>query len=140
MTRRTLPRSTTARVPENWRDRLPDPAAYYGQRVAKLGKPNGTGWAQGVCPFHDDHNKSLSVCIIGERGGWRCFAGCGGGDLLGFHCRLRGLDPNKQQLVWLLAHCAMDTNLKRFTPMPMPLAAQLTGASAASIRIPATSG
>jgi hypothetical protein len=92
MTRRTLPRSTTARVPENWRDRLPDPAAYYGQRVAKLGKPNGTGWAQGVCPFHDDHNKSLSVCIIGERGGWRCFAGCGGGDLLGFHCRLRGLD------------------------------------------------
>ena len=27
----------------------------------------------------------------GERGGWRCFAGCGGGDLVGFHMRLRGL-------------------------------------------------
>lgn len=81
-----------ARIPDNWRDRLPDAAAYYGQHVAKLSKPNGTGWAQGVCPFHGDHNKSLSVCITGERGGWRCFAGCGGGDLVGFHSRLRGLD------------------------------------------------
>ena len=27
-----------------------------------------------------------------ERGGWRCFAGCGGGDLVGFHMLLRGLD------------------------------------------------
>jgi hypothetical protein len=80
------------RIPDNWRDRMPDPAAYYGQHVAKLGNPNGTGWAQGQCPFHDDHNKSLSVCITGERGGWRCFAGCGGGDLVGFHSRLRGLD------------------------------------------------
>jgi hypothetical protein len=81
-----------ARIPDNWRERLPDPASYYGQHVAKLGKTNGTGWAQGACPFHDDHNKSLSVCITGERGGWRCFAGCGGGDLVGFHSRLRGLD------------------------------------------------
>ncbi|HEY8682044.1 MAG TPA: CHC2 zinc finger domain-containing protein [Rhodanobacter sp.] len=81
-----------ARIRDNWRKRLPDPAAYYGQHVAKLGRPNGTGWAQGVCPFHDDHNKSLSVCMTGERGGWRCFSTCGGGDLVGFHMRLRGLD------------------------------------------------
>jgi len=79
-------------IPNNWRERLPDPATYYGEHVAKLGKPNGTGWAQGVCPFHDDHNKSLSVCTTGERGGWRCFAGCDGGDMVGFHMRLRGLD------------------------------------------------
>ena len=92
MIRRILQQTTTVRIPENWRDRLPDPAKYYCQYVAKLGKPNGTGWAQGVCPFHDDHNKSLSVCITGERGGWGCFAGCGGGDLVGFHSRLRGLD------------------------------------------------
>jgi len=82
----------TARIPDNWRERLPDPDVYYGQHVAKLGKPNGSGWAQGACPFHDDHNKSLSVCLTGERGGWRCFASCGGGDLVGFHSRLRGLD------------------------------------------------
>jgi hypothetical protein len=82
----------SARIPANWRDRLPEPAAFYGKCVAKLGKPNCTGWAQGVCPFHDDHNKSLSVCVTGGHGGWRCFASCGGGDLVGFHSRLRGLD------------------------------------------------
>lgn len=83
--------ATPARIPDNWRDRMPAAAAYYGQHVDKLGRPNGTGWAQGVCPFHDDHSKSLSVCVTGERGGWRCFAGCGGGDLVAFHSRLKGL-------------------------------------------------
>jgi hypothetical protein len=82
-----------ARIPDNWRDRLPDPATYYGQHVAKLGRVNATGWAQGVCPFHEDHNASLSVHVSGATaGGWRCFAGCGGGDCVGFHMRLRGLD------------------------------------------------
>jgi hypothetical protein len=83
---------TGVRIPDDWRERMPDPLVYYGQYVAKLSKPNGTGWAQGVCPFHDDHNKSLSVCVKGERGSWRCFAGCGGGDLVGFHQRLRDLE------------------------------------------------
>ena len=85
--------STPARIPDNWRDRLPDPMAYYGQHVAKLGRVNATGWAQGTCPFHDDSNASLSVHVAGAgAGGWRCFAGCGGGDLLGFHMRRTGLD------------------------------------------------
>lgn len=92
MTRLALRSSTTARVPRNWRERMPDPASYYAAHVTKLGKPNAAGWAQGVCPFHEDHNKSLSVCVTGERGIWRCFAGCGGGDVVGFHSRLRGLD------------------------------------------------
>src|SRR6185312_17085775 len=48
--------STGARIPESWRDRLPDPASYYAQCIAKLGKPNATGWAQGQCPFHEDRN------------------------------------------------------------------------------------
>jgi hypothetical protein len=83
----------SARIPDNWRDRLPDPLAYYGQHVAKLGRVNATGWAQGVCPFHDDSNASLSVHVVGaSAGGWRCFTGCGGGDLLGFHQRRTGLD------------------------------------------------
>jgi hypothetical protein len=82
-----------AHIPANWRDRLPDPAPYYAQHVAKLGKPNAIGWAQGVCPFHDDHNASLSVHVANERGGWRCFAGtdCGKGDMVSFHQRLTGL-------------------------------------------------
>lgn len=84
---------SASRIPDNWRDRLPDPATYYRQHVQKLGRTNTTGWAQGVCPFHEDHNASLSVHVSGATArGWRCFAGCGGGDLLGFHQRRTGLD------------------------------------------------
>lgn len=79
------------RLPDNWRDRLPDPAVYYGRRIAKLGKPNGTGWAQGVCPFHDDHNASLSVKVTDARGPYRCFT-CGEhGDMVAFHQKRTGL-------------------------------------------------
>lgn len=79
------------RLPATWRGRLPDPAAYYAQHVAKLGKPNGTGWAQGLCPFHDDHDASLSVNLAGERGHFRCFA-CGErGDMVTFHQKRTGM-------------------------------------------------
>ncbi|MDE2406852.1 MAG: hypothetical protein KGL91_03195 [Xanthomonadaceae bacterium] len=88
-------RDKSHRLPDNWRDRLPAPATYYGQHVEKLGKPNGTGWAQGRCPFHDDHNASLSVSLSGERGHYRCFA-CGErGDMVGFHMRHTGLGFNE---------------------------------------------
>ena len=80
------------RLPGDWRERLPSPTNYYNQHVQKLSKPNAAGWAQGICPFHDDHNKSLSVGVADGHGGWRCFAGCGAGDLVSFHSRLRGLD------------------------------------------------
>ena len=83
-------RKTHARLPENWRERLPDPADYYAQHVVKLGRANAKGWAQGACPFHDDHEASLSVHVAGG-GGWRCFAGCGSGDLVSFHQRRSGL-------------------------------------------------
>lgn len=83
--------STAPRLPGNWRERLPDADAYYRQHVEKLSRPNATGWAQGACPFHDDRNASLSVHVAGN-GGWRCFAGCGGGDLVGFHMKRQGLD------------------------------------------------
>lgn len=79
------------RLPANWRDRLPDPASYYREYIEKLGAPNSKGWAQGLCPFHEDNHESLSVHLSGARGGWRCFAGCGSGDLLAFHMRRTGL-------------------------------------------------
>ena len=91
-----------ARLPSNWRDRLPEPSAYYGQRVEKLGRPNGEGWAQGRCPFHEDRHESLSVNLGGARGGWRCFAGCGSGDLVSFHERITGR-PFKDAVRELLA-------------------------------------
>lgn len=74
------------RLPNQWRDCLPAPDAYYRANIGKLGKANGGGWAQGTCPFHDDKNASLSVKIA-ERGNWKCFAGCGSGDMLSFHMR-----------------------------------------------------
>lgn len=95
----TPPRSSNAvalqtpskRLPGRWRQRLPEPDAYYRQHVPSLGRTCGDGWALGLCPFHDDHSPSLSVNLDGRRGGWICFAGCGQGDLVGFHMRLKGL-------------------------------------------------
>lgn len=78
-------------LPRNWRDRLPDPATYYGARVDKLGKANVEGWAQGRCPFHEDRHESLSVHLTHPAGGWKCFSGCGKGDMVSFHQRLTGL-------------------------------------------------
>lgn len=75
-------------LPIDWRRRLPEPEAYYRSHVAKMGRANRSSWAQGRCPFHEDHEASLSVNL--EHGGWRCFAGCGQGDLLAFHMRLTG--------------------------------------------------
>ena len=81
----------STRLPDNWRDRLPDPSSYYAENVVKLGKRNAEGWAQGRCPFHVDGDASLSVNLAGLRGCWKCFAGCGAGDLVAFHMRLRGM-------------------------------------------------
>ena len=77
-------------MPRDWRERLPESESYYRARVAKLSKPNARGWAQGPCPFHEDQNASLSVNLREPNGGWRCFAGCGKGDLLAFHQRVTG--------------------------------------------------
>ena len=78
------------KLPKDWRDRLPDSKDYYRARVPKRGKANATGWAQGPCPFHEDRNASLSVNVRAHNGGWRCFAGCGKGDLVAFHGRITG--------------------------------------------------
>jgi len=40
------------------------------------------------CPFHDDRSPSFTV--KGDR--WRCWAGCGSGDVIDFTARLHGLD------------------------------------------------
>ena len=85
-------RSACARLPARWRDRLPYPADYFAANVRDLSRPNAFGWAVGTCPLHHDHDRSLSVHVTSERGGWRCGAGCGGGDMIGFHMLLRRLD------------------------------------------------
>lgn len=81
------PRVSAHRLPQNWRDRLPDPANYYAKHVERVGHPNAKGWAAVRCPFHDDQHASFGVKLHG-RGHWRCFAGCGHGDLVAFHQRI----------------------------------------------------
>ena len=79
----------SSHLPRNWRDRLPHPDTYYRAQVEKLGRANGGNWAQGKCPFHEDGEASLSVHMEG-RGHWKCFAGCGHGDLVAFAMRKTG--------------------------------------------------
>jgi len=77
-------------LPANWKTRLPAPADYYAKHVPGLRRTEG--WAQGHCPFHDDQRASFSVRLsVDGTGVWKCFAGCGVGDLVAFHMRRTGL-------------------------------------------------
>ena len=42
---------------------------------------------RGLCPFHEDHEKSFAVNK--GRNYWHCFAGCGGGSLIDFWAKWR---------------------------------------------------
>ena len=65
----------------------PDPAAYYAGHFS--GIEGKHGWVKVLCPFHDDHNPSLSVSL--EHGGFHCFT-CGEhGTLIDFHMTSKGL-------------------------------------------------
>ena len=48
---------------------------------------------QGLCPFHDDRNPSLSWSI--ENGLWTCFSGCGSGNTYQFAERLNLPNPTQ---------------------------------------------
>ena len=52
-------------------------------------KPTASG-AIGVCPFHDDHHPSFGVNDEGNY--WSCFAGCGGGSVIDFWIKFKGVD------------------------------------------------
>jgi DNA primase len=79
----------TYRLPKDWRDKLPNADAFYHARIDKLSRPNQGNWAQGRCPFHEDRSASLSVHMEG-RGHWKCFSGCGHGDMVSFAMRQSG--------------------------------------------------
>jgi putative DNA primase/helicase len=66
-----------------------DYQAYYYERVQGL--EGGGGQLLGYCPFHSDKNqKSLSVNTT--TGQWKCFAGCGQGNIWAFHEQHTGMD------------------------------------------------
>ena len=58
-----------------------DYTIFYSKFVEGL-KHSGDGFMLGNCPFHDDSNKSFSINIT--NGLWRCFAGCGEGNIYQF--------------------------------------------------------
>ncbi|CCG42168.1 CHC2 zinc finger domain-containing protein [Magnetospirillum molischianum] len=54
-------------------------------RHAALRKRGRKFWA--CCPFHAE--KTASFAVDPERGTWRCYAGCGGGDVVDFVMRIQ---------------------------------------------------
>lgn len=52
---------------------------------------NGITTTNGMakCPFHKDGNPSMSVDDV--KGLWNCFAGCGGGSIIDFEMKYRGM-------------------------------------------------
>lgn len=63
--------------------------SFYQSHIPSL-KVNGRPEALGLCPFHDDHNASLSVNI--ESGLYRCFSCDAKGDVFTFYQKLKGVD------------------------------------------------
>lgn len=83
--------TTRYRVPANWRDRVPEPAAVYRTRLKDLSPPGRDGWGTARCPFHEGVDLTLSVDLAGSRGGWRCSVCSAHGDLVAFVQKLEGL-------------------------------------------------
>ncbi len=63
-----------------------DPPGFYGHFLEL--RRDGSRW-QARCPFHADGSPSLKIFTDG---GWRCFAGCGGGDGVDFLQHLKQLE------------------------------------------------
>lgn len=59
-----------------------------GAGVKLLGQGNKR---KACCPFHEDKNPSFSVNL--SKGSWNCLAGCGGGGVVEFIARKRGVEP-----------------------------------------------
>ncbi len=64
-----------------------DYLAFYRGLIPSL---TGELQASGKCPFHDDQRASFSVNL--DCGLWRCHAGCGEGNAIGFYMRMKGVD------------------------------------------------
>jgi hypothetical protein len=81
------PKLTRRPMPSNFqrfglrRDRLPEPADFYGREGLAL---RGQGaWRDALCPFHADTRPSLRVFI--QTGAFRCMTcGAHGADVLAF--------------------------------------------------------
>lgn len=81
-------KSTTTKLPNNWRGRLPLPASWFAFNVPSMVIRDGIGIAP--CPMHPDRERSFTVNLTGSKGTWQCNV-CGRGDMLGFAMRRYGM-------------------------------------------------
>ena len=67
---------------------------------------HGDNRAQAICPFHDDHNPSLS--IDGQRGMYKCFACGAGGDVFNFVREYSALQSEPMTFYQAVRHVAQE--------------------------------
>lgn len=65
-----------------------DACLFYKKYIPSL-RVNGGTEANGLCPFHNDVEPSLSINL--DKKVWHCHAGCGGGSLFDFYMKLNGV-------------------------------------------------
>lgn len=86
-------RRSGARLPRNWRARLPYPSYYFRAVYAAQGLSTGAeqpdGWRSAECLFCDEGRQSMR---LHRRGVWRCDACNRHGDLVDFHQKLTGFN------------------------------------------------
>lgn len=87
----TQRKTSTRRLPWNWRERLPTPADYYAREVSGLGLADADGWALAPCPLGPQPHANLRVRLDGTKGIWDCSTCDDRGDLVGFHMRRHAL-------------------------------------------------
>ncbi len=66
-----------------------DKAKFYQELIPSL-KVNAKPEALGLCPFHDDHNPSMSVNL--KSGLYHCHVCGAGGDVFNFYMQVKGVD------------------------------------------------
>jgi len=67
-----------------------DKGTFFKNFIPSLRVKSEKAEATGLCPFHDDHNPSLSVNI--EKGIYKCFACEASGDIFTFYQKLKKVD------------------------------------------------
>jgi len=65
----------------------------------------------GLCPLHDDNNPSFGFNTI--TGQWKCYAGCGGGNIFTFVTKKTGLKDKKEIIRWIEEQLGIKLDLSR---------------------------
>lgn len=93
-------KSSTSRVPSNFREHLCAPQDFYRKHIPGLSLSDSSRIASGTCPLCSDRAGTLRIHVTDPRGHWICSIACGHGDMIAFAQRLLGLDfPNAVRML-----------------------------------------